>query len=57
MYKCLQIFCIAILFSGCFNSDPLEESKQQCKNDNKKFYIAETLNYRTGKYEAKVICQ
>lgn len=57
MYKYLQILCIAILFSGCFDSDSLEESKRICLKDNKNFYIAETLNYRTGKYEPRVICE
>lgn len=57
MYRCLQILCIAVLFSGCFDSDSLKESKQLCLKDNKNFYIAETLNYQTGKYEVKVICE
>jgi PBP1b-binding outer membrane lipoprotein LpoB len=57
MYKYLQILCLAVLLSGCFDSDPIEESKQLCLKENKNFYVAEILNYRTGKYEPRVICQ
>lgn len=57
MYKFLQILCLAVLFSGCFDSDSIEESKQLCLKENKKFYVAEILNYRTGKYEPRVICE
>lgn len=55
MYKYLQIFCFIILFSGC-DSISLEETKAMCIKESKKFYITETLNYRTGNYEPKVIC-
>ncbi len=57
MYKFLQILCLAVLFSGCFDSNSIEESKQLCLKENKKFYVAEILNYRTGKYEPRVICE
>jgi hypothetical protein len=55
MYKYLLIVCFILLFSGC-DSNSLEDSKAMCVKDNKKFYITETLNYRTGKYEPRAIC-
>lgn len=57
MKKYLPIICISILFSACFDSDSLEEDKALCVKENKKFYITEVLDYRTGKMKPKVVCK
>ncbi|AXX94894.1 hypothetical protein [Arcobacter ellisii] len=55
MYKYLLIFCFIFLFSAC-DSKSLENAKAMCIKDNKNFYITKALNYRTGKYEPRVVC-
>lgn len=57
MKKYLPITSMVFLFSACFDSASLEKDKEICKKDNKSFYVTETLNYRTGKFEPKVICK
>ena len=57
MKKYLPIASMVFLFSACFDSGSLEKDKEICKKDNKNFYVTETLNYRTGKLEPKVICK
>lgn len=57
MKKYLPIICIIIFFSACFDSHSFEDDKAFCVKEDKKFYITEVLDYRTGKIKPKVICK
>ena len=57
MKKYLPIICIIIFFSACFDSRSFEDDKAFCVKEDKKFYITEVLDYRTGKIKPKVICK
>ena len=49
----LTIFILVM--AGC-NSQNNKLTKQDCLNENKNYKIEKQLNYRTGKYENRVIC-
>lgn len=49
----LTIF--TLLITGC-NSQNNKLTKQDCLKENKKYKIEKQLNYRTGKYEDRVVC-
>ena len=55
MRRFLPIICIAFLFSACFDS--LEKEKALCLKENKNYQIKDVMNYRTGKFEPRVICE
>lgn len=56
--KSINIFILTIftlVIAGC-NSQNNKITKQDCIDENKKYKIEKQLNYRTGKYEDRVIC-
>lgn len=57
MKKYLLTFCIAILFTACFDVNSLEDEKALCLKEDKNFYITEVLDFRTGQMKPKVICK
>ena len=51
------IFCIAILFTACYNTSSLDEEKDICLKQNKKFYVTEVTNSDNSQTKLKVICK
>lgn len=51
------VFCIAILFTACYNNSSLEEEKDICIKQNKKFYVTEVTNSDNSQTKLKVICK
>ena len=38
----LMVFCATVFFTGCYNTNSLEEEKSICLKQNKNFYVTET---------------
>ena len=53
--KYSMIISLAFLFTACFDS--LEKEKALCLKENKNYQIKDVMNYRTGKFEPRVICE
>lgn len=57
MKKYIFLILVPIVFSGCFGPETVEEQKENCLSQNKKFTSFEVMNYRTGKDEIRVVCR
>lgn len=55
MKKYSIIISLAFFFTACFDS--LEKEKALCLKENKNYQIKDVMNYRTGKFEPRVICE
>ena len=51
------LFCIALLFTACYNTNSLEEEKSICLKQSKNFYVTEVMNSDNSQTKLKVICK
>lgn len=55
--KFFLILFLLLFFWSCSNISREEKQKQDCLSKNKAYAYEKALNYRTGKYEVKIVCK
>ena len=56
-FKLILLLLVSFLFIGCNNESSIDEQKQLCISEGKKFSVKKVLNMRNGEYELKGSCK
>lgn len=56
-FKLILFSFISFFFIGCSNETSIDEQKQLCILEGKKFSVNKILNLRNGEYELKGSCE